>query len=425
MTAKKKIEVELPALYQAQHEMVYCAERYSIVEASTKAGKTFACIIWQISMVFSLIGEHWWIAPTTDVSRIAYKRAKKMLAQAKVKVTLNDTRQEITFLNGSLWRFRGSENEDSLYGEDVYSVVIDEASRCKPHTWAAARSLVTSTGGKIRAIGNVRGKRNWFYRLARKANAAMRMAQRDRRKSIFRYTKLTAYDAVKGGVLPASEIEDARQTLPEDIFKALFLAIANDDGLNPFGPEFLEQAKQAVLSSRPTIAYGVDVAKKRDWLVIVGLDDEGQITQLHREKFLSYPQIEELIVRTCGHTPTYVDQSGVGEAVFDYCVRRMDNLYGFVFTKSSKLDLYDDLARQVQHGRIGVLDGLMMSEFEAMEIAWDEGRKHYESTADHDDTVSATALANLAKKKPPKQNNVEPGVLQQPVKSRAIGAGGW
>jgi hypothetical protein len=39
--------------------------------------------------------------------------------------------------NGSVVWFKGGDKPDSLYGEDVYAAVIDEASRCKEEVWAA------------------------------------------------------------------------------------------------------------------------------------------------------------------------------------------------------------------------------------------------------------------------------------------------
>lgn len=50
-----------------------------------------------------------------------------------------------------------------------------------------------------------------------------------------RYTKITALDAVNAGVLDEEEIEDARRTLPEAVYRELYLAEPSDDGGNPFG----------------------------------------------------------------------------------------------------------------------------------------------------------------------------------------------
>jgi hypothetical protein len=67
--------------------------------------------------------------------------------------------------------FKSAEKPDNLYGDDVYAVVIDEASRVRQESWHAVRSTLTATRGPVRIIGNIKGRKNWFYDLARKAEA--------------------------------------------------------------------------------------------------------------------------------------------------------------------------------------------------------------------------------------------------------------
>ncbi len=69
---------------------------------------------------------------------------------------------------------------------------------------------VVATRGPVRIIGNVKGRQNWAYRLARMAEQGT---------PDMAYFRLTAYDAVKAGVLDAEEIEDARRALPESVFR--------------------------------------------------------------------------------------------------------------------------------------------------------------------------------------------------------------
>ena len=93
-------------------------------------------------------------------------------------------------------------------------MVIDEASRVKADSWYACRSTLTATKGPVRIIGNVRGKKNWMYTLARRAEAG---------DPGLEYHKITADDAVASGVLDREEIESARADLPDDVFDQLVL----------------------------------------------------------------------------------------------------------------------------------------------------------------------------------------------------------
>ena len=164
------MRIRLPALYPAQHAAIYHPARYVVIEASTKAGKTLGCLVWQMGRVIEDGGVHWWVAPVYAQARMAYERALGMLPRPIVASKSRST-LEIGLVNGARWAFRSGEQPDNLYGEDVRSAVIDEASRCRDEAWHAVRSTLTATKGPIRAIGNVRGRSNWHYRLARAAEA--------------------------------------------------------------------------------------------------------------------------------------------------------------------------------------------------------------------------------------------------------------
>ena len=61
----------------------------------------------------------------------------------------SETDSSILLPNGATIWFRSGEHPDSLYGEDVWAAVIDEATRVKPEAWHAVRSTLTATG-KVR-----------------------------------------------------------------------------------------------------------------------------------------------------------------------------------------------------------------------------------------------------------------------------------
>ena len=124
----------------------------------------------------------------------------------------NESELTIRLINGATVAFKSGEKPDNLYGEDVYACVIDEATRLREESWHAIRSTMTATRGPMRIIGNVKGRKNWAYILARRAE----IGDRD-----WHYAKLTAYDAADAGVIEASEIEQAKGMLPDNVFKEL------------------------------------------------------------------------------------------------------------------------------------------------------------------------------------------------------------
>jgi hypothetical protein len=90
--------------------------------------------------------------------KVVFRRVKFSLPRKVYHA--NETELTVTLLNGAVLWFKGADHPDSLYGEDVYAAVIDEASRVKAEAWHAVRSTLTATEGPIRMIGNVKGRRH-------------------------------------------------------------------------------------------------------------------------------------------------------------------------------------------------------------------------------------------------------------------------
>jgi hypothetical protein len=207
--------------------------RYTAVEATTKAGKTVGCIVWLYREACKgKKGDNgWWVAPIHAQAKIAYRRMKRFIRPVK-SFLANDSEQTITLANGVTIFFKSADNPDSLYGEDVIALVMDEASRIKKEAWYACRSVVTATGGPMKLIGNVKGVDNWFYEIARKAEEG---------EKNWTYCKITAADAVEAGVLPQEEIDDAERTLPKEIFLEMYYAIPFVNSSNKFAFAFNEK----------------------------------------------------------------------------------------------------------------------------------------------------------------------------------------
>jgi len=355
----------------------------SLIEASTKAGKTLGCLIWQMDRALSEGGNHWWVAPVYAQARMAWTRACDLLPRACLLAT-NRSELTIRLVSGSTWVFRSGEKPDNLYGEDVRSCVIDEASRCRPEVWHAVRSTLTATRGPIRIIGNVRGRGTWHYELARRAESG---------EPGYHYTKLTAWDAVEGGVLDRSEVEQARRDLPEHVFRELYEAVPSDDGGNPFGLAALTAASQPMSSTAPVV-WGCDVARVHDWTVAVGIDQQGHVCRVERWRS-TWSETVDRIAALTGSTPGYVDATGAGDVVAEMLAHKRTGLEPFVFSSSSKQRIMERLALGIQSGQCRIPDsGVLRAELETMEYAVTRTGVRYEAPPGlHDDAVCALALA--------------------------------
>lgn len=374
-------------LYAKQTEAIFCPKRISIIEASTKSGKTHGALVWltERTLLNGRPGqERWWVAPIFKQAEIAYKRLKRGFKQGYWSFI--DYKMTAIAPNGAIILFKGADDPDSLYGEDVHDAVIDEATRTKAEVWHAIRSTLTATRGHVRIIGNVKGRVNWVYGLARKAEAG------DPEMSYF---KLTAYDAVEAGVLAAQEIEDAKEQLPEHVFRELYLAEPADDGGNPFGIDAIA-ACIAPLSAAEPIAWGWDLAKSIDYTVGTAIDSDGNVCRFDRWNKVPWGETKARIITNTGKCNAIVDSTGVGDSILEDVQRApsLGRFEGFKFSSTSKQQLMEELATGIQQRLIRFPKGPITAELEAFEYQYTRtGVKYSAPDGMHDDCVISLALA--------------------------------
>jgi len=378
------IEYERPWLTDYQLEALFGPERFSVVEGSSKAGKTAPCLIWlaEQAMAGKAGRNYWWVAPVYQQAEIAYRRMKRGLPNELL--TKHDSDRWIDLPNGARMWFKSAEKSDNLYGEDVYAAVIDEASRIREESWYAVRSTLTATKGPLRIIGNVKGRRNWAYQLARKAEAG---------EPNMIYRKFTAYDAVAAGILDGEEVEQAKRDLPEAVFRELYLAEPSDDGGNPFGIAAIARCIRPLSSKKPVV-WGWDLAKSHDWTVGIALDEDGAVCRFERFQ-LSWDATIERIVSLTGTTKALVDSTGVGDPILEMLQKRPGTHFeGYKFTSESKQKLMEGLAVAIQKEEITFPDGPIRSELEMFEFEYTRLSVKYSAPEGmHDDCVCSLALA--------------------------------
>lgn len=299
-----------------------------------------------------------------------------------------------TIVGTWIW-FKSADNPDALYGEDVYGAVADEASRTSTESYHALYSTLTATRGKLRAIGNVKGRKNWFYELSRRAEAEMREAAAANRPATMRYAKITAEDAREAGVIDQDAIDEARRDLPENVFRELYYAEPGDDTGNPFGLAHIAACTREGLADGPVVAWGIDLAKRQDYFVCIGLNASGGVAAFHRWRGVPWRNSIQRVWRLVGEdTPALVDSTGLGDPVLEELQFEHGNFYGYHFSSVSKQKLMEGLAVSIQSEEITFPEGLIRYELELFEyMEKPTGVRYSAPEGKHDDCVAALALA--------------------------------
>jgi phage FluMu gp28-like protein len=378
----KSIQYNRPFIYNYQRAILDSEARFTVTEASTKVGKTASHIIWLFEQALTLKENQsvWWVAPVYSQAEIAFNRMRAQVSD-KGFFKANETKLKLTLPTGAHIQFKSAEKPDNLYGDDVYAAVFDEFTRAREESWYALRSTLTATNGKCKFIGNVKGKKNWGYRMAQKAKSG---------EPNFAHFKITAYDAAAEGLLTMDEIEQAKRDLPESVFKELYLAEAAEDGSNPFGLAYINQCTYP-LSTLPAVCFGVDLAKSSDWTVIIGLDKNGAVCHLDR-----FQKDWRQTTRTILDLPMAqiaIDSTGVGDPIAED-IARIRDVEMFKFTSNSKQQIMEGLALAIQQRLIQFPEGHIKDELEQFEFEFTRTGVKYSAPAGlHDDCVCSLALA--------------------------------
>lgn len=220
-----EIEWEYPSLAPYQREWINDTHRFKAIEGATGTGKThvFEPYLFQRAHEPKRKGaEFWWIAPTIDQARAVFDSIVGQIDEAGVRHTyiVNKSLREIECPGGGILCFKTGENPNNLFGiRNVEEIIVDEFTRCRIDLWPALLSIANKTGCSITLIGNYRGDDSVWH-LWTKTMAA---------EPEFRYWKTTALEAVAAGIMPQERFETARRTLPDVVFKALYLCEGSDD----------------------------------------------------------------------------------------------------------------------------------------------------------------------------------------------------
>lgn len=388
--------------YPKQEAFINDFAQYCYVEAGTKSGKTVGMIIWvHEEMVASKATDNFvWLAPNASTAKMAFLRLwETHIPNAHKRFyKINYSERFIQYPKGGRLWFVGADRPDMLYGRDYNGVIIDEASRIKETAYIAMLSTLATTNGPLRAIGNTKGKNNWFYRECQKAKAKRAAESRE---GVFHYHSLTSFDN------PANDHEhmlDQKSRMPEAAFNELYLGIAADDGSNPFGLDNIaacvdKNAPQAKGTIYPNAEYfGVDLGSLVDNTSIIGLDAMGRVA--YYETFRApWNEVKERVMQAVGEKAALIDNTGIGKTVFEDIKQTMrcPLMRGFAYNakgRYTKQDLMQNLAMGLCDKKLSFPDNLIREQLDNFEYKHTTFGIQYSAPAgQHDDEVNALALA--------------------------------
>lgn len=361
--------------------------RFRILAAGRRWGKTQAACYEAVQTAIIKPGAVVWIvAPIFGQAMISWRMIRQFMPLHLVK-DYHLTEKYVELKNGATLWIKSGDNPDNLRGEGLDFLVVDEASMIREEVWQALRPALSDKQGRAVIISTPKAH-NWFYELF----------TRGQDQAYPDYQSWRLPTAANPYILP-EEIEEAKRTLPELVFRQEFLAEFLDD----IGAVFRGIRRcigGELRDPTPNESYimGVDLAKYSDFTVISVMTQTGDLVAFDRFNQLDWAfQIERIkIIAQKYKAKIYIDSTGIGDPIFENLKRAGLNIEGYRFTNESKKRLIEGLSLAIEQGKIHfpeipeLLNELTIFGYSTTA----SGTVTYNAPGSyHDDTVISLALA--------------------------------
>jgi hypothetical protein len=380
--------------HPGQESIHLAEERFRVVCTGRRFGKTLCLAAELLSRAGADPGDYGWVAPTYNVAERG-KEALQDIAGGFVRfVGRTPSRAEFTTKYGTsrIW-FLSADNPENIRGYGFKGLVIDEAAVVPPDVWNyILRPTIAQTLGWAVFISTPKG-RNWFYDLFTRGQ--------DPHESDYESFQFSSSDSP---YFPSEEWEDAKRTLPSDVFHQEYEAQFLEDSAGVFRnvSSCLFPQKALTREDRAgAVVIGCDVAKHTDFTVLVAMNQRtGRCFEMERFNQLDWPIQKDRILEFARkwRGRLLLDATGVGDPIYDDLTRRYSNIEPFKFTAQSKVELVQRLIVAVEQQRVSWPEEWQVLTNEMQRYEYEisaRGRLSYNAPSGfHDDCVMALALAN-------------------------------
>ena len=384
MTAKTTINA-LP--HAGQKEVHNSDARFKVLSAGRRWGKTRLGVNECLDAA-SKGGRAWWVSPSYKTSEVGWRPLRQIARKIPgAEVRLGD--RQVNFPGGGFVAVRSADNPDSLRGEGLDFVVMDECAFMQKEAWTEAiRPALSDRLGKALFISTPKG-RNHFWELYQKGM----MNEQDWQSWTF--------PTLSNPFIKASEVEAARRDLPEMIYRQEYEAEFIDDS----GGVFRRVQEAAVLDPQepdPHKQYvaGVDVASSIDFTVVCIMDAKTkEMVFMDRFNRMDYNVLEDRLEALYNrwHLDTMkIESNSIGQPVIDHLYSKGLSIIPFTTTSATKQSIIQALQSAFEHGEIKIINNpILVGELLSFESKRSpSGGFSYSAPAGmHDDTVMSLAIA--------------------------------
>jgi hypothetical protein len=386
-------------LHKNQKRALYSKTRFTLVAAGRRWGKSDVAVRWILrrgmdARLASLDGIIWIIYPTYKVARVAWRKFKKLAPPGWVtNYTGTDLHPEAIKMGNITIEFQSGMKPETLVGEGLLAAWIDECGEIKERVWAESiRPTLMDFKAPALMTGTPKG-RNWFYKMYARG-------WEEESRGILS----VGTDSAQGcrshdnPYVPLDEIEDIARDLTARAYQQEILARFLSAEGAVFRVDRIRD-KGLRLSEKETVALGVDLARRKDFTVLVGMDADFAVTFYDRFKDIDWPLQRRRIKATweaLDRPALVMDSTGVGDPVVQEMQADGVPVEPYYFTGTSKRALVEQLTLACDDAALTLPDEpTLLNELESFDMTQlPSGNIRYSAPeGQHDDCVMALGLA--------------------------------
>jgi len=339
-----------------------------------------------------------WIAPV-------YGQAKSVMDQiisTSQDVITQSNRMEgtISFTNGSTIKFLSSDSPDNIRGFRFTHLVLDETAFIKENSLQTAiLPTLNPSGKKCLMISTPKGKNHFFNWFNKPESVSIKFPLEE--------------CPYVSNIL----IEEAKKSLPPDVFKQEFEAEFVDSGNDVFvNIDRVSTINLFDLQRRVEVYAGIDTGLTDDLSVLTLIDTTGRVRWIESLNNRSIQDIAEKFKSILGNFTIvggYIETNGIGRAMYDLIKPFYQKVRQFNTTQDNKTEMVRKLITDIEDMTIELptidLCPQLHQEFASYTYKMSANGKlsFTHMPGHHDDFVDSLMLANYSRTQFIKQRNIK------------------
>ena len=359
--------------------------KYYVLDIGRQFGKSLLATNQVLYWGLNEVVEIGWVSPVYNQAYKVYDQIVRAFEDNPHVFKRKDAQKlRMELCNGSTIQFYSAERYDNIRGNTFDYLVCDEFAFMKQQAWTEVlKATLLVKGKKALLISTPNGKNHFFQ-----------LHQLDGINDQYKSFTMTSYD---NPMIDPKEIDDARNTLPDHIFRQEYLAEFVDGGANIFGELIINDKPEKV----GRYYGGIDVARADDYTVLSVYNSKGQQVFIDRWRHDSWSNIAQKVADKINEydAQCYIEVNGVGDPIEEMVkskLKNKNNIQPFVTTNKTKQNIIEQLAVANQQNEVSFLPHeWLRKEFEIFTYEYNPKTRVIKYSAPpgfHDDGILGCAL---------------------------------